>query len=86
MCMESIFKLLIFCIYLIALEARDSLATFSGNKAKACDPVHTGIKVIYSVKIRWRSELRPNGTLLCGSWDSVQFPPPWQHAGTLGEV
>lgn len=85
MCMESIFKLLIFYIYLIALEARDSLATFSKN-AKACDPVHTGIKVIYSVKIRWRSELRLNGTLLCGSWDSVQFSLPWQHAGTPGEV
>lgn len=75
MCVESIFKLLIFCIYLIALEARDSLATFSG-KAKAYDPVHTGIKVIYSVKIRWRSELHSNGMLLCGSWDSVQFSPP----------
>lgn len=83
--MESIFKLLIFCIYLIALEAGDSLETFSGN-ARACDLVHTEIKVIYSVKSRWRSELRPNGTLLCGSWDSLQFSPPWQHAGTSGEV
>lgn len=83
--MESVFKLLIFCIYLIALEAGDSLATFSGN-ARACDLVHTEIKVIYSVKSRWRSELCPNGTLLCGRWDSLQFSPPWQHAGTPGEV
>lgn len=57
MCLESIFKLFIFHILKFnSVRSRDSLVTFS-VKAKACDLVHTGIKVIYRVKVRWRFQV-----------------------------